>query len=83
MNEKFIIFGRSTCPFCNMAADFLSCKKAEVKFFDFVKNPSILEDYKDFYKQKTVPIIISNHKESGLVKKIGGYTDLLEYFSNE
>lgn len=66
-----------------MAEDFLTCHDADFKFFDFATTPSILEDYKEFYKQNTVPIIIINNKDTGLTKKLGGYTELLEYFSNE
>ena len=43
----------------------------------------ILEDYKDFYNQKTVPIILANCLDTGVTKKVGGYQDLLEYFKDE
>ncbi len=82
MTERFIIFGRSTCPFCTMAEDYLSCQDRESVFVDFVKDPSILEDYKKFYNQQTVPIILSNNTETGYTKKIGGYSDLLDYVEN-
>tara|TARA_B100000927_G_scaffold193069_1_gene155685 strand:+ start:3471 stop:3722 length:252 start_codon:yes stop_codon:yes gene_type:complete len=77
--QRFIIVGRSSCPFCAMAEDFLSCKGQESIFLDYESNREILEDYKEFYKQKTVPIIISNNLETGLTKKVGGYTDLLGF----
>ena len=79
MDNKFFIFGRSSCPFCTMSADFLEAKNLNYTFLDFVDNPKILEDYKSFYKQNTVPIILSNNKETGKVHKIGGYTDLLAF----
>tara|TARA_B100000427_G_C15518304_1_gene599175 strand:- start:1489 stop:1737 length:249 start_codon:yes stop_codon:yes gene_type:complete len=79
MTERFIIFGRSTCPFCTMAEDYLNCMQKQSRFLDYATKPSILEDYKEFYGQETVPIILSNNLETGLVKKIGGYSDLLEY----
>lgn len=81
IDERFIIIGRSTCPFCNMAEDFLSCKQMPSVFLDYCDTPEILEDYKAFHGQKTVPIILSNDLGTGLVKKIGGYTDLLDYLS--
>jgi len=81
MVERFIIIGRSTCPFCNMAEDFLKANNRETIFLDYVNKPELLDDYKDFHNQSTVPIILSNNKKSGLVKMIGGYTDLLEHFS--
>ena len=80
-DERFIIIGRSTCPFCTMAEDFLSCQQKPSIFLDYCHTPEILEEYKDFHEQATVPIILSNDLKSGLVKKIGGYTDLLDYLS--
>jgi glutaredoxin len=79
VNEKYIIIGRSSCPFCTMAQDIALAYGREFTFLDFNVKRDILEDYKNFYKQKTVPIILSNHLETGLVKKIGGYSDLLEH----
>jgi len=79
MAERFIIFGRSSCSFCIQAADYCSAKGVDYCFADYASRPEILEDYKLFYNQKTVPIILANDKSTGLVKKVGGYTDLLDY----
>lgn len=79
--EQFIIIGRSTCRFCAMAQDFLSAKLIKYQFLDYNSSRAILEEYKEFYKQETVPIILSNNTNSGLVKKVGGYTDLVDYLS--
>ena len=80
MDNRYLIIGRSSCPFCVMAQDFLSAKQIKFQFLDYCDKPSILEDYKSFHKQKTVPIILSNDLKTGLVRKIGGYTDLLDHF---
>ena len=79
MAERFIVIGRSTCPFCTMAEDLLKASKKECIFLDYCPSVHILEDYKKFYNQSTVPIILSNHLDTGYTKRIGGYTDLLEY----
>ena len=79
MAERFIVIGRATCPFCNMAEDLLSASHQECIFLDYSTSVQILEDYKEFYNQPTVPIILSNDLETGYTKRIGGYTDLLEY----
>ena len=76
--NRYIIIGRSSCPFCTMAIDFCVASEEQYIFLDYENNQDILEDYKVFYKQKTVPIILSNNLNSGLTKKIGGYTDLLD-----
>lgn len=78
-NKRYIIIGRSSCPFCIMADDLLKCMKIESIFLDYEASQIILEDYKNFYNQKTVPIIISNDTTTGLVKKVGGYQELLEH----
>jgi len=79
MTERFIIYGRSSCAFCIHAADLCSAKKAEYLFLDYEEKREILEDYKQFYEQATVPIILVNNLDTGLTKKVGGYTDLLDY----
>ena len=81
MAERFIIIGRSSCPFCNMADDLLRAQKIESVFLDYEEKRDILKDYIQFHNQDTVPIILSNNLDSGYVKKIGGYTDLLEHLS--
>lgn len=62
-----------------MAEDLLKASKKECIFLDYSTSVSILEDYKEFYGQKTVPIILSNNLETGYTFRVGGYTDLLEH----
>ena len=78
-NEKFILFGRETCNFCVLAADFLSASHKEYFFLDFEDDPLFEEEAKEFYSMKTIPIILTNDTATGLVRKIGGYTELLNY----
>lgn len=78
-DKRYIIIGRSSCPFCTMAQDFLKAKKIACIFLDYNSKTEILEDYKAFHKQNTVPIILENNLVSGLVTKVGGYTELLEH----
>tara|TARA_E500000318_G_C3397636_1_gene148514 strand:+ start:311 stop:553 length:243 start_codon:yes stop_codon:yes gene_type:complete len=79
MAERFIIIGRSTCPFCIQAMDFCKARQKEYIFLDYNENREILEEYKQFHGQKTVPIVLANNFETGYTKKVGGYTDLLDY----
>lgn len=78
-NNRFIIIGRSTCPFCVQADDFCRANKVESVFLDYVNQEHVLEDYKQFHNQETVPIILANDLETGYTKKVGGYTDLLSF----
>jgi len=79
MAERFIIIGRSTCPFCVQAVDFCKANKREYTFLDYNEKREILEDYKQFHGQKTVPIVLANNLETGYTYIVGGYTDLLDY----
>ncbi len=79
MINRFIIIGRSTCPFCVKAAEYCRAKKAEYSFLDYASDPEILSEYKKFHNQPTVPIILANNLETGYTKKIGGYSELLEH----
>tara|TARA_Y100000592_G_scaffold99255_1_gene174650 strand:+ start:19544 stop:19801 length:258 start_codon:yes stop_codon:yes gene_type:complete len=82
-DNRIIIFGRKTCVFCVYSVDFCEAKGIRYDFLDYYNKPEILEDYKDFYNQKTVPIILANCLDTGVTKKVGGYQDLLEYFKDE
>jgi hypothetical protein len=62
-----------------MAEDLLKSKKLESIFLDYENNKEILEDYKQFHNHPTLPIVLSNDLISGYTRKVGGYTDLLDY----
>ena len=79
MTDKFIIIGRSTCPFCVKAVQYCTAKGMQYSFLDYARQPHVLQEYKDFHSHPTVPIILANNLQTGHVKKIGGYSDLLEY----
>jgi len=81
MAERILIYGRNTCHFCIHAQDFCIAKGLEYRFFDHDDDLEFLGECKEFYGHETVPIILSNDLETGLVKKIGGYTQLLDYFN--
>ena len=79
MDNRYIIYGRSTCSYCVAAVDYLNEREKENVFFDFTEDPDAIAEAKQFYKSETVPIIIENNKSSGKTKYIGGYSDLTEY----
>jgi glutaredoxin len=76
-NTRYFIFGRSSCPFCIMAVDYCKLLKMEHVFCDYETRQHILEEYKDFYKQETVPIVLENNKDTGYTRKVGGYSELV------
>lgn len=79
MIDRFIIIGRLTCPFCVNAIDYLQAKGVQYFFLNYTDNQEELEEYKRFHDQPTVPIILANNLETGYTKKVGGYSELLEY----
>ena len=79
MDNRYIVIGRSSCPFCTLALELLEERVIECVFLDYENSREVLEDYKQFYDQKTVPIILCNDLKTGHTKKVGGYSDLLEY----
>lgn len=80
--NRYLVYGRSSCPFCQKAIDLLKENNKESVFFDFSEDPEAIEDAKNFYKHSTVPIILENNRSSGFTKFIGGYDDLVEYFDD-
>ncbi len=83
MASRFIIYGRTSCPFCRMALDVLDHLGQEKVFFDFTEDHEAIEDAKRFYNWNTVPMILENNKETGSTKFIGGFDDLRRRFRNE
>lgn len=77
--DRFIIIGRDSCPFCVKAIEYCRAKDVEYIFLNYTENPEMLEEYKVFHKQKTVPIILANNMLSGYTKMVGGYSNLLEF----
>ena len=78
MTKRYLIYGRSSCPFCIMACDYLSAKEKDYIFFDLINDLDFLESAKQFYSHETVPIVVQNNCDSGQTKLLGGYTDLLD-----
>lgn len=79
MASRYIVYGRSTCIFCKKANDLLKEQQKESVFFDFSEDPEAIEDAKNFYESKTVPIILENDLDTGVTRVVGGYIDLKEH----
>ena len=78
----FLIYGRSSCPYCCKAVDLLSFAGIEHDFFDLEEDREFLEEVKKFYEHKTVPIVLRIDGETGLVKLIGGCSELEEWLND-
>ena len=45
-NNRFIIIGRSSCPFCVQAQSYCFAKNVPSIMLDYAEREQILEDYK-------------------------------------
>jgi glutaredoxin len=83
LKEYFMIIAWGECPFCVKAKALLLQEGHEFEYIVLDHAPSLLKNYKSIYDSKTVPIIVYHNIEKGYEKIIGGYTDLVQYFSEE
>ena len=73
---RYILFIKEDCPFCVKAKALLDEKGLEYKLVNFSgQQESILQEMKDAYDWKTVPMIFS--RVGSVIKFIGGFTDLV------
>ena len=79
----FLIYGRSSCPFCTEAVDILESLGISNTFFDLDRDRAFLNEAKMFYNHPTVPIVLKIDADSGIVKLIGGCDDLKGVVSDQ
>lgn len=80
---RYVVFAKETCPYCVKAIELLEDKEQNFKIVNFEQDQTnILEDIKEAYQWKTVPMIfkVSDDKT---IKFIGGYTDLTAVFDGD
>ena len=80
MASRFIVYGRSSCPWCVRAINFLDILRQESVFLNMEEDREGLEEAKVFYNWKTVPMILENDLNSGKISFIGGYDKLKQRF---
>ena len=78
MDSRYIVYGRTTCFYCQNALALLEDQGLEHVFVDLTEDEHSLNETKQFYNHDTVPIIVKNNNSDGLTQFIGGYTDLAE-----
>lgn len=80
--DNYIVYGRSTCPYCTDAVNLLESKQLSYDFFDHEQDREFLEQAKRFYNRSTVPIVLKIDSDTGIVKMIGGCDDLKGYLND-
>ncbi len=78
MANRFIVYGRTTCYYCQSALRLLEEQDLEHVFMDLTDDEHALDEAKEYYGHPTVPIILKNNKGDGFTEFVGGYTDLAE-----
>ena len=76
MDKKYIVYGASWCNYCTNAVGLLRSEGLSFHFVDASTDKQFIEEIKEFYDSPTVPVIIEIDNTTGLVSKIGGFTDL-------
>ena len=80
---RYVVFSKSTCPFCISAQELLSEKEMAFKVVNFEPDQQqVLQEIKDAYQWPTVPMIFRINDDKK-VDFIGGYTDLCETLQGE
>jgi len=70
------------CPFCLRAKMEMIERSLPFEYCSVDHSNQMLEYYKSIYKHNTVPMIVEID-DTGNSKFIGGYTDLIKYFTKK
>jgi len=73
----------SECPYCLQAKMEMIDRPEEFEYCSVNHSRLLLDHYKSIYKHETVPMIIEIDTLTGQEKFIGGYTDLIKYFTKK
>jgi glutaredoxin len=76
MPDKFVVVGRSGCPWCDKAKDLLAMTPVEYEYWDISDRSDRLHKFIKSLGYKTVPQVFFNGE------LVGDYSDL-EEFVNE
>ncbi len=83
--SKYILYTKSTCPFCIRAEELLKIYDMEYETICLDTTPLLFEQMKDNWNWKTVPMIFEckGDNPSENLEFIGGYSDLEKKFPDE
>lgn len=83
--NKYIIYTKSSCPFCVKAEELLKIYDAEYETISIDSSPILFEEMKRAWDWKTVPMIFryTNEDPTKTLEFVGGYTDLAKNFTDE
>lgn len=80
--DRFIIYGFPGCPYCIASEKLLDEAGHKYFFISFTRESRMLNEIKQAYKRKTVPIIFAKQiGDEDLF--IGGYSDLETFLKSK
>ena len=77
----YTIYGLRWCIFCLRAINFMQEKGLEFHYYPMDNQEEILNQIKESYNHKTVPLITVNI--DGNERLIGGYDDLVKHIRQQ
>lgn len=79
---NYILFVKRDCPFCVQAEELLNERDLSFSLVNFKEDQDdVLQQIKNAYGWKTVPMVFARSDDS--IKLVGGYTDLVDFLTNE
>ena len=78
-SKKYILYVKTSCPYCVEAEKLLSEKEQEYSIVPFDNQLEALEHMKWAYSHETVPMVFE--KDGNNIVFIGGYTELVLYLN--
>ena len=81
MEVEYILYTKESCPWCVRAVNALTLKGKHFKNIPMDQNIKILEDIKDAYNWRTVPMVFHRVGDSDYTL-VGGYTDLQKHLES-
>lgn len=74
--DQYIVFGLQSCPFCQEAVDLLGALGYNYDYYRLDDNPEYLQELKEFYNHRTVPIVVRIGQQDSIARFVGGCDDL-------
>ena len=74
---RYIVYGADYCTYCTKAKELLESKEVEFIYVNLENDYDEIRKTSEFYDWYSIPIVVENNNNSGEVKLIGGYTELM------
>lgn len=75
VEKEYVLYIKDSCPFCVEAKALLESKNIKFRSVSFDKRPKVLQEMKEIYNWKTVPMVFCQ-VNTKTYRMIGGFTDL-------